>query len=239
MPTPTRYGDLAGNYSSLVEELSRGKITGFTPCHLDPDLDASLLPRLPDWRASLGQTAAAQAHLSNMGVAKGDLFLFWGLFRHVIGRKQWTFVGPPEHRLFGWLQVRDILNLGANGSWVLQSRPWLRDHPHVRDGWGPQNTLYIAAKRLRLTNSDIRLPGWGVFPKGLRLTAEGRSPSIWSIPDWLNPARGGVGMSYHPDYRWSPDGTLRCTGRGQEFVAAIDGRSDAQNWLNAIFEALK
>ncbi|MEO7994503.1 MAG: hypothetical protein ABI743_08890, partial [bacterium] len=54
----------------------------------------------------------------------------------------------------------------------------------------------------------------------------------WWVPDWLNPKRGGVGMTYHanPD-RWSSDGTVRTVGRGQEFVADIGDRADAREWI--------
>jgi hypothetical protein len=238
MPTGIRYEDLHGDYGSLVEDLTKRKFNRLTPCHLDPDLDASLLPRLPGWRGGLGQVGAAQTHLSNAGVTRGDLFLFWGLFRRVERRDRWTFVGSPEHRIFGWLLVDDIVDLGPAGSCALRSRPWLKDHPHARDGWGRQNALYVATEQLHLNNSNIGLPGWGVFSRGLRLTVEGTKPSTWAVPDWLNPSRGGVGMTYHPGDRWRRDGTLQCAARGQEFVALIEGRADATDWLRGLFKEL-
>jgi hypothetical protein len=214
MPTATLYEDLRGDFSSLVEDLTKGRVKRTTPCHLDPDLDSSVLPREPGWRGALGQVGAAQSHLKNQGVARGDLFLFWGLFCRAEHKSRWVFVGPREHRLFGWLQIDEIIHLGADGTRALQERPWLEHHPHVRAGWGSQNTLYVAAERLNLEEKELGLPGWGVFPTGLRLTAVGRNPSCWTVPDWLNPIRGGVGMSFHPSSSWSTDDTLQCAGRG-------------------------
>jgi hypothetical protein len=237
-PSSIRYIDLIGDYSSLVEDLTKGRIDRNSQCHLDPDLKFSVLPRLPGWRGALGQVSAAQSHLSNAGVNIGDLFLFWGLFRHAERRARWTFFGAPEHRLFGWLQVSEILKLGENGSFASKRYPWLRDHPHVRDGWSRQNVLYVASEELCLNGASRGLPGWGVFRHGLKLTADGANPSIWSVPDWLNRARGGVGMTYHTDRSWSRDGTVVCAGRGQEFVADIAGRADALLWLSRLFETL-
>jgi len=57
------------------------------------------------------------------------------------------------------------------------------------------------------------------------------------VPDWLNPKRGGVGMTYHPLSRWNDDGTVIAASRGQEFVADIAGRRDAIDWLRRLFEA--
>lgn len=237
-PTPVRYIDLNGDYGSLVEDLTKGKIDRHSRCHLDPDLKSSVLPRLPGWRGALGQVGAAQSHLSNAGVSVGDLFLFWGLFRHAERKNRWTFYGAPEHRLFGWLQVDEILQLGEDGSFAAKQYAWLRDHPHVRDGWISQNALYVASEKLRLNDADLGLPGWGVFPHGVKLTADGANPSVWSVPDWLNPVRGGVGMTYHRDRSWSPDGRVTCAGRGQEFVADIAGRTDALLWLSRLFETV-
>ena len=73
-PSPTRYGDLAGEIATMVTDLTKGRITADHRCHLDPDLDAASLPRQPDWRGALGQVSTAQTHLANQRVAPGDLF---------------------------------------------------------------------------------------------------------------------------------------------------------------------
>jgi hypothetical protein len=238
-PSMVRYVDLIGDYGSLVEDLTKGRIDRYRWCHLDPDIKACVLPRQPGWRGALGQAGKAQSHLSNKRVILGDLYLFWGLFRHAEHTERWKFYGPPQHRLFGWLQIGEILELGEDGSFAAKRYAWLRDHPHVRHGWSSQNVLYVASEEVRLDGAGLGLPGWGVFRRGLKLTADGANPSIWSVPDWLNPARGGVGMTYHKDHSWSPDGTVTCAGRGQEFVADIARRTDALLWLSRLFETCR
>ena len=236
MPSALRYADLTGDYGDLVEDLTRGRIKRTASCHLDPDLNANVLVRLENWRGCLGQVAAAQSHLANNCVAKGDLFLFWGLFRPVLRQERWTYSGSREHRIFGWLQIGDIIDLGCDGSHVLRDRPWLRDHPHARDGWCQRNALYIASEQLILDGQKTSLPGWGTFRKGHRLSAGDASPSLWTVPDWLNPQRGGVGMTYHPPERWDADGGLQSAARGQEFIAEPAGSREALAWLRTLFQ---
>ena len=234
MPTPTRYGDLSNSVAELVSDLTRGLIAADRPCHLDPDLDTKSLVRQPGWRGALGQVSAAQSHLSNNGVGQGDVFLFWGLYRPAVRSQKgsWTFHGMAEHRLFGWLQIDEVLTIGGDPLSVLTSHPWLRSHPHLATGWPANNTVYVARERLDLPSRADDLAGFGVLNPGLRLTAPASTqPSLWAVPQWLDPLRGGTGMTYHPAERWNHDGTLRSAARGQEFVADVGDRQDAIDWL--------
>jgi len=236
MPTRTRFGDLADCTAELVEQLTNGRFLSESMCHLDPDLHAPTLTRQAGWRGALGQVAAAQGHLRMNGVTAGDLFLFWGLFRPAVCDRTWRFDGPPEHRIFGWLQVDVVLNVGSDSAAVLAHYPWLSDHPHTQGDWPSSNTIYIACERLRLNGCDTDWPGWGLFRRGHRLTVKGaQRVSQWQTPDWLNPRQGGVGMTYHPLHRWNEDGTVTCAARGQEFVADIGTRPDAIAWLLQLF----
>ena len=239
MPTPTRYCDVATGIHPLVEELTKGRIRSDYNCHLDPDLDEESLPRRAGWRGALGQLGAAQSHLAKNSVGPGDLFLFWGLFRTAAidpATKRWHFKGPREHRIFGWMQIDEVLRVGPDPQQVLRKYPWLEKHPHAEPGWAKSNTIYIAREQLRLPSRALNQKGFGLFEKGYRLTSDA-SPraSTWSVPRWLNPRTGGVGMTYHPDSRWNSDGSLTAAGRGQEFVADIGERDDALDWVAALF----
>jgi hypothetical protein len=237
--TGVRFADLPYELGSMLNDLSKDQRRSAEHCHLDPDLDPRALRRLKGWRGAFGQCASSQSHLSNQGVTRGDLFLFFGLFRHVERvNGRWRFVGPREHRLFGWLQIDHVLAVGSDSKPSLRTFPWLRDHPHVDQtfGWGDDNTIYVGTKALEVPGVSPSLPGWGLFPKGLTLTAPGqRLTSVWSVPDWLNPKRGGTGCTFNPPQRFSKNGRLRSPGRGQEFVADITGRRDAKAWLNKLF----
>jgi hypothetical protein len=234
MPTPTRFGDLNGPHAELVTQLTRGRLTGESCCHCDPDIDETVLPRQPGWRGALGQVGAAQGHLANQQVEAGDLFIFWGLFQEVVRGAQWQFVGRPEHRIWGWLQIGEIIDLGRDGSHALKAKPWLRDHPHVRRGWEAQNVLYVAADQARVGGKSLGLAGSGTLQRGHRLTAANEQLSRWAVPDWLHPLRGGCGMTYHPSPRWTSDGTVQSAARGQEFVANPPPRSGAEEWIAAL-----
>lgn len=236
MPTPTRFGDLKGAYGSLVCDLTRGRLTAEHLCHLDPDINPDSLPRQRGWRGVLGQVSAAQGHLAKQKVQTGDLFIFWGLFRPVEHNGRWKFVGKPEHRIWGWLQIADIVELGADGSHAVTERPWLSDHPHVRAGWSAQNVLYIASEQLMLGSHAPSLPGSGVLKTGYRLSAIGSKPSTWRVPEWLNPRRGGSGMTYHPLHRWGEDGTVQSAARGQEFVTPYQTDKKSVEWLIALLD---
>jgi len=234
MPTPTRFGDLNGLYGSLVGDLTRGRLTARDWCHLDPDINPDSLPRQTGWRGALGQVSRAQGHLANQGVQAGDLFIFWGLFRPVEHVGRWQFAGKPEHRIWGWLQIADIIELGADGSHAVEERPWLSDHPHARAGWGAQNVLYIASEQFALGSHKLPLLGSGVLKTGYRLSEAGATTSTWRVPDWLNPRRGGSGMTYHPPHRWGEDGTVQSAPRGQEFVTEPPKDGHAVEWLAAL-----
>lgn len=233
MPTPTRYGDLHGPYGHLVFDLTRGRLTPDDWRHLDPDINPNSLPRHAGWRGALGQARAAQGHLANQSVEVGDLFVFWGLFQPVAYDGRWRFVGTPEHRIWGWLQIGEM---GSDGSHAVADRPWLHDHPHARAGWFSQNALYVATEELRLNARGLALPGSGGLRTGYRLTDAGATSSLWRVPDWLNPLRGGSGMTYHPRHRWGEDGTVRSAARGQEFVAVPRDDGVAAKWLSALLK---
>ena len=80
--------------AKLLQDLMGTAYDKLGPVHLDPDLDHQTMPRLKGWRGAFGQCSSAQKHLSNQGVTRGDLFLFFGLFRHVERVDGWwRFVG--------------------------------------------------------------------------------------------------------------------------------------------------
>ena len=116
----------------------------------------------------LGQAGIPQSHLNKQGVGSGDVFLFFGLYRHVEETTQgWRFVrGSPElHVLYGWLQVDEkylVADIGSN------ELTWARHHPHLFSKYrDDKNTVYAASTKLELGGDDHRcaIAGWGVFPR--------------------------------------------------------------------------
>ena len=256
---PARFDQLSapgtphdGDLGTLAEALTRGRIGGQHRCHLDPDLAAGSGPEVDHWQAAFGQAGAAQRHLEAERVGRGDLFLFFGWFRDVEPAENgWRYrrktpgKTPDVHRLFGWLQVGDILPVGERTEAARECHPGLARHPHVWSSWDKTNTIYTAANELHLAGAPAGTPGAGLFgadpERALQLTADdARTRSEWRLPKAFRPRAGRKGLSYHRDSgRWSGSGTstrLRAVGRGQEFVLDA-AETEATAWAARLWTA--
>lgn len=250
---PTRFRDVRcgdGSLGPIVEDLTGGRVRGEDRCHLDPDLQADALPRRTEWRAAFGQVEIAQSHLAREGVGAGDLFLFFGWFRPVelSDAGGWRYVprAPSVHRLFGWLQVSDVITVGNELQSARTEYPWLSAHPHLNGrSWPRNNTIYISTRTLSMTGTEIAVTGGGLFQNandGLTLTAPGASKrSQWRLPGWFWSTDAPPPLSYHRNerrwYRQGPWAYVDSVGRGQEFVFDTDGIPEATAWLRELFRA--
>lgn len=249
---PIRYRDIeshAGNLGYVAQSLSKAAVRSHSIAHLDPDLSAMCLPRPEGWRASLGQTGAAQSHLAGQGVGPGDLFLFFGWFRQAEPSESgaWRFVPGARdiQALFGYLQIGEAIHFGAkpDRQAILAERPWLEGHPHLRGARADNNTVYAAADKLSLPGLDCQgLPGAGIFenvrPELILTADDAPSRSVWNAPSWMAPTPSRS-LSYHSDpARWSTaaDGStrLKAVAKGQEFVFDADGLPEALAWAFGI-----
>lgn len=247
---PFQYNDIsspAGRLGSVVHDLTRGRVSAHQGAHLDPDLDKGAVTRERGWKPAFGQTGAAQTHLQNRGVGRGDLFLFFGWFREAEYHDgHWRFIPAARdlHILYGWLSVGEIVPIHGwpegNLQEILTRRPWLADHPHVNAPYDGANAIYTAADDLRIPDlSD--LPGAGVFPRVLPahvLTdADTSGRTLWRLPAWMAPG-DGVTLSYHEDpARWTArrgSALLKSVARGQEFVLSGAPRKALVEWLGSI-----
>ncbi|WP_343081446.1 hypothetical protein [Ostreiculturibacter nitratireducens] len=203
----TTYADLG--LSEIVEAATKGRIAGTSLCHHDPMFE--------NGRCAFGQTGAAQAHLANNAVGVGDVFLFFGLFAEPSGRDR-------HHRFFGYLQVEDVISLGAHPVADDQPRGFAMRHPHSLGEWNPNNTLYLGRGQITHSAHDE-----------LRLSRPGGGVSHWRVPPWLVE----VGLTYHarPD-RWEGTDTLNVAARGQEFIAEAGERDDARRWLEDVISGI-
>lgn len=226
---------------SLVEALTRGRVSRSHPAHLDPDLQPAARSRLPGWRPAFGQIDKAQRHLAENGVGVGDLFVFFGWFREISGKDgDWAFTrGAPDlHVMFGWLQVGEVVDAGSGAAAVLSTYPWLAGHPHLSSKAAP-NVIYLAAQRLSLPGSETsHLPGSGTFsvlhPDLVLTRSEQHLRSVWHLPSWFYPAEGRPPLTYHREkWRWGRDesgAVLQSVGRGQEFVLDCAHYPEALGW---------
>ena len=201
-----------------MDELGIEPNKGKGSCHLDPDIDPAALKRPKVWRGAFGQCDAAQGHLENRGVGRGDLFLFFGWFRRAAYDKNGglKFIEPKYrgfHALFGYLFIDEVLAIGSRSG----VPGWLEYHPHCENRFRKKtgNAIYTAKRSV----AD-GLPGFGCFraSDGLILTKKGYSKSRWDLPKRVF---SGAQISYHKKSAWK-DGYFRSTGRGQEFVVEDD-----------------
>jgi hypothetical protein len=199
------------------------------------------MPRHDGWRPAR-QVSAAQGHLRKQGVAGGDIFLFWGLFRRVDERDGW--IGRPEHYVWGWMQIGCIAPVDSVVREGGASWSWARNHPHLRLDADPTNTLYVATDRLKLPGLTGSLPGGGTLDEARadrRLTcASAASPSEWCLPDAFRPRAHTRPLTYHSRAdRWSQAHGrthLRVVSRGQEFVLDLDLYPGVVDWVAQLLQ---
>ena len=202
----TTYGELGlGEHAARS---SRGKLRADDLCHHDPMFTE-------DGECLFGQCGAAQTHLERQGVCEGDVFLFFGLFR------DFENDGEPHHRIFGYLEVSEIVPLSDGAPQELIDIA----HPHALAMHHRNDVIYRGLGRVAARASDA-----------LRLTVPGGPVTMWNRPEWLR--RGGLSYHDRPE-RWLRGGRLRSVARGQEFVADIGRRSTPREWLAGILDEIR
>lgn len=168
-------------YSKILHDL---RYKGGNHCHVDPDLDLSRRAKEIDgWFPAFGQRDAAASYLKNLGVAPGDIFLFFGNFHFVeckngeykYSRECGDFYREKDIQvIWGYLQVGEILSAPEK-----QKEAWW--HPHSTDERTSDtaNVIFKASERLSL---DITKPGAGLLPfdKKRVLTLEGATKATWA-----------------------------------------------------------
>ena len=214
-------------------------------CHLDPDIESSILKRPIEWRGLFGQADKAELHLRNNFVGNDDLFLFFGWFRKTIIQENKLIYDPNDrkgvHLIYGYLQVDYKLSKILNQDKV---QSWMNYHPHFRFKlWNENhNTVYVAKDKLTWNNkksgfglfkyhSDLVLTEtskennpkgnksfwkYNLFPKELRITYH--KPESYCIRTCEN----GVVQKY-----------FKSAYKGQEFI--ITNPSPIINWVYSLF----
>lgn len=232
MPIPslgdrTKYGDLLHDrisYADIIKQLKVNNPVIELECHLDPDIRRDITTRQDGWKPAFGQIDAAQSHLQNQGVGIDDLFLFFGWFRktkEVDGKLSYVGNTSGFHAIYGYMQVGEIITRYED------IPAWLESHPHAKEErWKRNNAIYIAAENLSLKPN---LPGAGcfTFTENHKLTKEGRSRSVWNLPEFFRE----IPITYNAR-AWKDDG-FHSAAKGQEFV--FEANELAINWINELF----
>jgi hypothetical protein len=236
------------NYGQLVSDLSSNNKQPILPnslVHLDPDIVKDVYSeRNPNWRPMFGQVGAAQGHLNKYEVAKGDLFLFFSLYRHVIkvgSKYTYDRTKPAFHMLWGWMQVDERMSLTDKTSYP----EWMQDHPHFHMTETVNNTLFVGSQDLKIGNQLILKKegagSFGTYREDLQLTAPGSTKlTNWHVPAaWYNPNVVNM-LTYHQKQElWNKldNGKYELTAAsiGQEFVLDCEENSELISWVKQLF----
>ena len=214
------------NYFSLISSLQKkfrkNLILSSDTCHLDPDIYPEIIKRDKEWKPLFGQKGASQTHLTQQGITKGDLFLFFGWFRNTICREADIIFDKTRkfslHIIFGYFQIGRIIKEES------EIEEWMRYHPHVSkkdQNVYKNNCLYIARDKLSW-NKD--LPGAGPFIKyneSLILTKKNSAGEFLTRSKWFftpqDPFGKKVELTYHDESNWK-DTYFQSATIGQDFV---------------------
>lgn len=216
-------------YRQLLQTLGYARGIEARGAHLDPDLQTNARLRAPGWKPSLGQIGAAAGHLRNQGVGAGDLFLFYGWFRHTVETEgQLRFSRDPGvHAIFGYLEVGELIRADASS----ELPAWMRDHPHAVPARRKKssNVVYAAASRLTQVPNQSGA-GLFKFDERLVLTAPGMTRGRWRLPPSVF---RDLRISYHDASAWR-NGYFQSYARAQEYV--VEANEAATRWALDLLE---
>ncbi|MEI6746761.1 MAG: hypothetical protein WCL34_12435 [Methylococcaceae bacterium] len=232
--------------AKVISDLSKNRLTAEQYVHLDPDINYEMLASRPtDWAGAFGQVGAAQGHLSNHGVDKGDLFIYFGWFKEVEQHNDvWQFKknAPDLHVIYGWLFVDDVITVGDKVN-ALQQFPWLEYHPHLLGDYNENNTMYIGSQKLPSKINKDKC-GYGVFNNVSEIQTltdiRQNNRTVWKLPICFYPSEGKPALTYHPDKkRWKVENDewaiLNSVAKGQEFILDAEHYPGINEWLTKLF----
>ena len=223
------------SYKKIIEDLYNNTKHSFNKanCHLDPDLVRGVNPDADEsWTGAFGQVSSAQTHLDNQKITKeqipdGILFLFFGWFKKVaFSNNMFRYLKNEDgfQSIFGYMFVERIIS----GESIRKEFPW---HPHSKEGYNSNNTLYVAKEDIILNGKVF--PGFSTFKynDSLKLTKDGMSRSRWDynkLPEGVK--EGKIKISYHPNA--CRDDYFQSVCRGQEFV--FDESEAVTKWAQSL-----
>lgn len=182
-----RYDELFCGNICLKKIMDDLKYRGAECCHLDPDLVKERRGKpIQEWIPAFGQVNQSAAYLKNQHVSEGDLFLFFGNFRHIrqnhgkyeyvrrTDKTEDTYLGMPLQVVWGYLQVGGIITDPDEQKKLF----W---HPHGCDKRiyeEKDNVIFTASRQLSFAPE---MPGAGTFlyDKKRVLTMPGKSKATW------------------------------------------------------------
>ena len=147
-------------YADLLAQLNPRK--SYLNCHCDPDIrENNRLYSIPNWKPAFGQIGPSARYLLNtVGLAPGDMILFFGWFRFVeedlLGHHKFATGTRDMHLVWGYLQVGEIL---SDPDRIAREYPW---HPHAdQRRFDESNILIVPRESLSFAKTK---PGCALLP---------------------------------------------------------------------------
>ncbi|BAI80359.1 conserved hypothetical protein [Deferribacter desulfuricans SSM1] len=181
-------------------------------CHFDPMY-------LPDKQImAFGQTNSAASHLINHDVTKGDIFLFFGWFKHIeLRNNKWCYKRKSLdiHLIWSYMIVDEIydLNDSKQTELIKDKYPYLVSHPHISSKKYRKNILFISKNFKLLSFSDQII---------LTDLKNYKNRSKWRLPNYFNYPKH---FTYINEKNCKIDGCdviVNIPDRGQEFIFDIN-----------------
>ena len=217
--SPKKYHELKFNGISgtqALKEVSATQVTSEDFCHYDPALNDKI--------GLFGQAGSAQSELKNNDVGIGDLFLFFGWFKKTENPK------IDIHKIFGWLQIEEILEGDKQISNFLKKYNF--SHPHdPKYRKYKNNTIYVSRKNFGLFKK---------FSKKLVLSAPNHKKSMWQFPKkYFASAAKKKSNIFLNRLKWKDNRKLLVDtniGPGQEFIFDAQEVPDISLWAKSLTE---
>lgn len=220
---------LFGNNMDLFSLIRQLGAKQFSECHMDPNLNPTFygLNEKDGWSPVFGQDEAALTHLLDTNkISVGDIFLFFGRFKHAtIKSKKVEYLKSKElHAIYGFMEIGEIINIGKGLNDEQKGK--FKNHPHVKhqEYYHKNSTLFIPAKKsIHGLNHTV---GTFNFHNELVLSDEGKSLSNWQMPKpfW--------GKKFTYNLNVDKNGNVKSPGRGQEMVG--EANKEIIEWIKQI-----
>jgi hypothetical protein len=230
------YGDINYEYNgekiqSILKDLTKGKFNIDKKCHNDP-----MFYSVDNKKGvALGQADRAEGHLRNQQISEGDIFLFYGWFKEIEKiEEKWRYTNKPDlHIIWSYMEVKEkfFLDKINEESKLLDSYPFLKEHPHIGRNRLKNNSIYISKKSKYFDYNSKR------FLTDVK-NYSGRS--TWRLPNCFNQPQT---FTFLKNFNIEDDDVIiNYKGYGQEFVLDIDlvdtvlNKKNIQNWLELVLK---
>ena len=202
------------NGTQALNEVSAIQVSPNDFCHYDPALNEKI--------GLFGQAGSAQSELKNNGVGIGDLFLFFGWF------KKNENPSVDVHKIFGWLQIDEILSGSHEISKFLKKHKLSHPHdPKYREY--KNNTIYVSKKNFGLFKK---------FSNELILSAPSYSKSMWQFPEnYFKKIALNQSNIFLNRLKWKDKKNLLVDtniGPGQEFILDAQKAPEISAWAKSL-----